>query len=107
MLIQSIGIKDIQTPIKVLEKGGGLQATIATISIQASMPGTRDKSCVDVFTSALNNSLGEISVGFRISQIQENSGEGATGDEPLYRKAPVTKTRSLMEYGCVFRQGRR
>jgi GTP cyclohydrolase I len=113
MLIQSIGIKDIQTPIKVLEKGGGLQATIATISIQASMPGTRDKSCVDVFTSALNNSLGEISVASFsriLSEIQEKlQAKGARLEMsfPFFieKRAPVTGTRSLMEYECTFSGG--
>lgn len=62
MHIQSVGIKDIQVPVRVLEKGGGLQDTVATISIQASMPGRRNDSCVDIFTTALNDSLGEISV---------------------------------------------
>lgn len=113
MHIQSVGIKDIQVPVRVLEKGGGLQDTVATISIQASMPGSQNNSCVEVFTSALNDSLGAISVtSFSgiLSEIQEKLKSRAARLEmsfPFFieKKAPVTKTRSLMEYDCTFSGG--
>ena len=113
MHIQSVGIKDIQIPVRVLEKGGGLQNTVATISIQASMPGRRNDSCVEVFTSALNDSLGEISVASFsriLSQIQEKLQSKAARLEMTFpffieKKAPVSHTRSLMEYDCSFSGG--
>ncbi len=113
MHIQSVGIKDIQIPVRVLEKGGGLQNTVATISIQASMPGRRNDSCVEVFTSALNDSLGEISAASFsriLSQIQEKLQSKAARLEMTFpffieKKAPVSHTRSLMEYDCTFSGG--
>ena len=114
MLIHSVGIKDIQTPVKVLEKGGGLQDTIATISIQATMPTANPpSSCVDAFTSALNGSLGKISVttfSKILADVQERLQARSARLEmsfPFFieKKAPVTRTRSLMEYECTFSGG--
>jgi GTP cyclohydrolase I len=113
MLIHSVGIKDIQTPVKVLEKGGGLQDTVATISIQASMPATGNSSCVDAFTSSLNGALGEISVASFskiLADVQRRLKARSARLEmsfPFFieKKAPVSRTRSLMEYGCTFSGG--
>lgn len=113
MHIQVVGIKNIQTPVKVLEKGGGLQHTIATISMQASMPSSKRESCVETFTSVLNRSMDQLSViSFHkiLSDVQESLGSQSARLEMSFpyfieKQAPVTGTRSLMEYECKFTGG--
>lgn len=113
MHIHVVGIKNIHTPVKVLEKGGGLQHTIANISMQASLPGAKRESCVETFTRVLNRSLGELSVeSFHriLSDVQESLSSRSARLEMTFpyfieKKAPVTGTRSLMEYCCTFSGG--
>ncbi len=108
--IQVVGIKDIQLPIKVMEKGGSLQNTVATVGLQVNMPGQHRESCVSVFTSALNRYNGEISINnfskLLIDLTQTLNAESAkmTMTFPYFieKKAPITGTRGLMEYTCTF-----
>lgn len=108
--IQAVGIKDIQLPVRIREKNGGLQNTVATVSMQACMPGSYRESCVTVFTQALNKYMDEMSVTIFSTLLEEVRGalkaESASivMSFPYFieKKAPVTGTRSLMEYNCTF-----
>lgn len=108
--IQTVGIKDIQLPVRIREKNGGLQNTVATVSMQACMPGSYRESCVTVFTQALNKHMDEMSVTIFSTLLEEVRGalkaESASivMSFPYFieKKAPVTGTRSLMEYNCTF-----
>ena len=108
--IQTVGIKDIQLPVRIREKNGGLQDTVATVSMQASMPGSYRDSCVTVFTQALNKYMDEMSVTIFSTLLEEVrralQAESASivMSFPYFieKKAPVTDTRSLMEYNCTF-----
>jgi len=113
MHIHVVGIRNIHTPVKVLEKGGGLQHTIATINLQASLPRANRESCVDTFTSVLNRSLDKLSVvSFHriLKDVQESLNSESARLEMTFpyfieKQAPVTRTRSLMEYCCTFSGG--
>jgi GTP cyclohydrolase I len=108
--IQTVGIKDIQLPVRIREQNGGLQDTVATVGMQACMPGSYRESCVTVFTQALNNYMDEMSVTIFSTLLEEVRGalkaESATivMSFPYFieKKAPVTGTHSLMEYNCTF-----
>jgi GTP cyclohydrolase IB len=108
--IEAVGIKDIQLPVRILEKNGGLQNTVATVSMQARMPGARRESCVSVFTSSLNRYMDEMSVTIFSTLLEEVrvalNAESASivMSFPFFieKKAPVTGTPSLMEYNCTF-----
>ena len=108
--IQTVGIKDIQMPVRIREKNGGLQDTVATVSMQACLPGAYRDSCVTVFTRALNKYMDEMSVTIFSTLLEEVRGtlqaESASivMSFPYFieKKAPVTGTRSLMEYNCTF-----
>lgn len=110
MRIQTAGIKDIQIPVRIREKGGGLQNTVATVQMQASMPSSHRESCVDIFTSALNKYMDEMSVTIfsellnEVKEALNAESAGLTMTFPYFieKKAPVTATRSLMEYSCIF-----
>lgn len=109
--IQVVGIKNIQIPIRVRERGGGFQNTVGTITLQVSMPGERRGGCVTVFTAALNTYMDAISItnfSRLLKEVKETlNAERAelTMDFPYFieKKAPVTGTRSLMEYRCTFK----
>lgn len=110
MKIQSVGIKDIQIPVRIREKNGGLQNSVATVSLQASMPGEYRESCVITFTSVLNKYMDELSVtNFPdlLAEVKEGLRAESARVEMSFpyfieKKAPVTETRSLMEYECSF-----
>ncbi|HIP82213.1 MAG TPA: GTP cyclohydrolase I FolE2 [Desulfocapsa sulfexigens] len=110
MKIQSVGIKDIQIPVRIREKNGGLQNSVATVSLRASMPGEYRESCVITFTSVLNKYMDELSVtNFPdlLAEVKEGLRAESARVEMSFpyfieKKAPVTKTRSLMEYECSF-----
>lgn len=113
MHIHVVGIKNIQTPVKVKKKDGGLQSTIATISMQASLPSSHKESCVKTFTRVLNRSLGELSVesfALILAEVQRSLNSQSARLEMTFpyfieKKAPVTDTRSQMEYDCTFSGG--
>jgi len=113
MHIQTVGIKDIQLPVRIREKGGGLQNTVATVRMQASMPRQYRESCVDIFTSALNRYMDEMSVTIFSELLQEvrnalnakSAQLAMTFPYFVEKKAPVSGTRSLMEYSCSFAGG--
>jgi len=108
--IEAVGIKDIQLPVRIREKNGGLQNTVATVSMQARMPGTHRESCVSVFTTTLNRYMDEMSVTIFSTLLEEIrvalNAESASivMSFPFFieKKAPVTGTPSLMEYNCTF-----
>ena len=110
MKIQSVGIKNIQTPVRIREKSGGLQNSVATVSLQASMPGEYRESCVITFTSVLNKYMDELSVtNFPdlLTEVKDGLRAESARVEMSFpyfieKKAPVTATRSLMEYECSF-----
>ncbi len=110
MHIQTVGIKDIQIPVKVQEKSGGLQDTVAKVTMQASMPRQYRDNCVDIFTTALNKYMNSMSVAI-FSQLLNEVKEALNAQSArlemsfpyfIEKKAPVTSTLSLMEYGCSF-----
>ena len=108
--IEAVGIKDIKLPVRIREKNGGLQNTVATVSMQARMPGAYRESCVTVFTQALNKYMDEMSVTIFSTLLEEVRGNLQAESASIVmsfpyfieKKAPVTGTRSLMEYNCTF-----
>jgi GTP cyclohydrolase IB len=108
--IQTVGIKDIKLPVRIREKKGGLQDSVATVSLQAAMPKEYRESCVGVFTAALNRYMDEMSVTIfsqLLNEIKTTLKAKSARVEMSFpyfieKKAPVSHTRSLMEYSCAF-----
>lgn len=113
MHIQTVGLKGIKTPVRVKEKSGELQNTIATISMRADLDDGQKTNCVETFTSILNQSLGEISVesfSFVLERVKEKLHAKSVRLEMTFpyfinKKAPISNTHSLMEYSCTFSDG--
>lgn len=110
MKLQSVGIKDFICPISIREKNGSLQQTVANISMKAAMPHHARESCVSVFTTVLHNYKEDISARIfpeLLAEIKEKLQAVKAVIEMRFpyfisKKAPVSKTASLMEYECTF-----
>jgi GTP cyclohydrolase I len=113
MHIQTVGLKGLKTPVRVKEKGGKLQHTIATISMRARLAEGHKDNCVETFTSILNEYLGELSVtsfSSILTRLQQELRAKSVRLEMTFpyfidKKAPVSDTHSLMEYDCGFSGG--
>lgn len=113
MHIQTVGLKGLKTPVRVKEKGGSLQNTIATISMRARLSESHRDNCVEIFTSVLNDYLGELSVtsfSSILARLKEDLQAKSVRLEMTFpyfidKKAPVSDTHSLMEYACGFSGG--
>jgi GTP cyclohydrolase I len=113
MHTQTVGLKGLKTPIRVKEKSGGLQNTIAEISMQARLKDGNRDNCVTTFTSIINEYLDELSVtsfSSILPRLQDELQAQSVRLEMSFpyfidKKAPVSDTHSLMEYGCTFSGG--
>ena len=63
MSIQTVGIQHFVCPVRIREKGGDLQQTVATVDLLARMPEDRLESCVAVMTALLAEHLPDIHAG--------------------------------------------
>ncbi len=113
MHIQTVGLKGLKAPVRVKEKSGNLQNTIATITMQARLSDGHKDNCVETFTTIINDSLDELSVT-SFSSILTRLKDGLQAKSvrlemsfPYFidKKAPVSDTHSLMEYTCIFSGG--
>jgi GTP cyclohydrolase I len=113
MKLKTAGIKDIKYPIKVREKNGGLQETVARVNLHANMPRRLRETCVSTFIGVLNKYQNDMSVNILpdlLAEIkQELQAESArlemTFPYFIEKKAPISQTKSLMEYTCRFTGG--
>lgn len=113
MHIQTVGLKDLKTPIRVQEKGGGLQNTIADISMRARLLDGSMDNCVETLTTVLDEHIRELSVtsfSSLLSRLQDALRAKSVRLEMTFpyfidKKAPVSDTHSLMEYTCTFSGG--
>jgi len=108
--LQRVGIKEFTCPVSIREKSGAHQHTVATISMNAEMPHHFRESCVSVFTDALQTYKEDISAAILPdllaevkTKLQAEKAE-MTMSFPYFieKKAPVSRTSSLMEYKCSF-----
>lgn len=113
MKLNTVGIKDINYPVTVREKSGGMQQTVASISLQVSLPREYRESCVSTFIEVLNRHQDEMSNRiFRnlLAEVKERLRAESAQVEMTFpyfleKKAPATGTASLMEYTCRFTGG--
>lgn len=113
MNITTAGIENIRYPINVREKSGGHQQTAASLRLQANMPRKYHGTCKATFLAILNKYQDDIRTDIfkpLLSELKtELQAESATIEMTfpyfIEKKAPVTKTASLMEYTCRFTCG--
>ncbi|MEJ2056869.1 MAG: GTP cyclohydrolase FolE2 [Desulfofustis sp.] len=110
MTIHWAGIKNIKLPIKVMQKNGSIQNTIAKISLQAQIPKPLQPNCIASITAIINRYIDKIAVSeFQdlLLDVQRFFQADSTTIDMIFpyfieKQAPVTSTSGLMEYRCTF-----
>ena len=108
--INKVGIKSIRHPVKVLDKCGGVQYTIAMFNMYVGLPHNFKGTHMSRFVEILNSQEREISVESFETMLREMVVllEAETGqieiNFPYFinKEAPVSKVMSLMDYEVSF-----
>lgn len=106
LAINKVGIKSIRHPIRVLDKGSGVQHTIAVFNMYVGLPHNFKGTHMSRFVEILNEHEREISVESFESILREmvRRLEAETGHMEMTfpyfinKKAPVSGVESLMDY---------
>jgi len=108
--INKVGIKSVRHPVKVLDKSGGVQHTIASFNMYVGLPHNFKGTHMSRFVEILNSHEREISVEsyeIMLRQMVEKL-EAKTGhlemSFPYFinKEAPVSKVKSLLDYDVTF-----
>ncbi len=108
--IDKVGIKDIRHPVRVRDRGGIEQHTVATFNMYVYLPHSFKGTHMSRFVQILNNHEREISVGsfkdmlVEMSQRLESEAGHIEMRFPFFvnKKAPVTGVESLLDYDVSF-----
>jgi GTP cyclohydrolase I len=108
--INKVGIKSIRHPVKVLDKSGGVQHTIANFNMYVGLPHNFKGTHMSRFVEILNTHEREISVESFESMLREMvvKLEAKTGhlemSFPYFinKEAPISKVKSLLDYEVSF-----
>ncbi len=104
--INKVGIKSIRHPVKVLDKNGGVQHTVATFNMYVGLPHNFKGTHMSRFVELLNTNEREFSVENFESMLRNmvERLEAETGLIEMHfpyfiaKEAPVSGVRSLMDY---------
>jgi GTP cyclohydrolase IB len=110
LAIDKVGIKSIRHPVKVLDKGCGIQHTIATFNMYVGLPHNFKGTHMSRFVEILNGHEREISVENFPTMLREMVKllEAETGhiemNFPYFinKTAPISGVQSLMDYDVTF-----
>ena len=108
--INKVGIKDMQHPIRVRERDGGNQHTIAKFSMYVNLPHNFKGTHMSRFVEILNDHEGEISVPTfqamlpRMTELLEAQAGHIEMSFTYFmtKRAPVSGVASLMDYQVTF-----
>ena len=108
--INKVGVKDIRYPITVLDKYEGIQHTVASVNMYVDLPHHFKGTHMSRFVEILNKYRGSISIEIFSKILNEMKVKLRAKTAHLeiefpyfiQKKAPVTKSKSLMEYRCRF-----
>jgi GTP cyclohydrolase I len=106
LAIDRVGIKAIRHPVKVLDRSGGIQHTIAVFNMYVGLPHNFKGTHMSRFVEILNGQEREISVENFPKMLLEMVGklEAVTGHVEMSfpyfisKAAPVSGVQSLMDY---------
>src|SRR5262245_7166165 len=110
LAIDQVGIKAIRHPIRVAERSGGVQNTVATFNMYVGLPHQFKGTHMSRFVEILNAHEREISVDtFKlmldemVDRLEAQSGHIEMQFPYFVNKAaPVSKVKSLMDYEVTF-----
>lgn len=108
--IDRVGIKAIRHPIKVADKGGGVQHTVAVFNMYVNLPHNFKGTHMSRFVEILNDNEREISVESfeNILQTMMKKLETVSGHIEMTfpyfvdKSAPVSGVKSLLDYEVTF-----
>jgi len=108
--IQKVGIKNVQYPIKVLDKKNRTQATVATINLYADLPQHFKGTHMSRFIEVVNQYYVDISMHNFMDMLEEIRSSlqarraYAEVSFPYFieKTAPVSGERSMMGYTCEY-----
>jgi len=108
--INKVGIKSIRHPVKVLDKNGGVQHTIAVFNMYVGLPHNFKGTHMSRFVEILNTHEREVSVENFESMLRDMVVllEAETGHVEMSfpyfinKEAPISKVNSLMDYDVSF-----
>jgi GTP cyclohydrolase IB len=108
--IDKVGIKDIRHPVRVKDRGGVEQHTVATFNMYVYLPHNFKGTHMSRFVQILNHQERELSVGSFKEMLSEMSRrlESEAGHIemrfPFFvsKSAPVTGVESLLDYEVTF-----
>ncbi len=110
LAIDKVGIKSIRHPVRVADKDGGIQHTIATFNMYVELPHNFKGTHMSRFVEILNQHEREISIQSFHNMLKEMGQrlEAETGHIEMAfpyfinKRAPVTGVESLMDYQVTF-----
>jgi GTP cyclohydrolase I len=108
--IDKVGIKDIRHPVRVRDRGGGEQHTVATFNMYVNLPHDFKGTHMSRFVEILNNHEYEITIdSFKqmLHEMTQRLEAGAGHIEMSFpyfvtKRAPVSEVRSLVDYQVTF-----
>jgi len=108
--INKVGIKDIRHPVRVADRTGGEQHTIANFNMYVNLPHNFKGTHMSRFVEILNNHEREITVkSFKemmvemTERLEADSGHVEMSFPYFVNKtAPVSNVQSLMDYDVTF-----
>jgi len=106
----NVGICDFTCPVRIPEKSGGIQQTVASISLSAKRPASQTEAPVGTMLTLLFAHLPDIHSGIFSALLQAVQSSLKASEACLEmrfpyfiaKKAPISNTTSLMEYQCAF-----
>ncbi len=110
MKLTVVGVENIRCPIKIRERDGGRQSTVADLSLRARMPSETRETCLTTVRAIINKYQDDINPGIFpriVAELRTELQADAAQIEMTFpyfieKQAPITKTSSLMEYTCRF-----
>ena len=108
--IDKVGIKDIRHPVRIADRNGGEQHTVATFNLYVDLPHNFKGTHMSRFVEILNRHEREISVkSFRemLSEVTDRL-EAEVGHVEMRfpyfmtKQAPVSKVESVLDYDVSF-----
>jgi GTP cyclohydrolase I len=108
--IDKVGIKSIRHPIRIAERGGGEQHTVADFNMYVNLPHNFKGTHMSRFVAILNNHEREITVNSFRQMLAEMTDrlEAESGHIEMRfpyfinKTAPVSGVQSLMDYDVTF-----
>ena len=110
LAINKVGIKSIRHPVKVLDRSGGVQHTVATFNMYVGLPHNFKGTHMSRFVEILNSREREISVEAFEPMLRDmvQRLEAETGHVEMTfpyfvnKSAPISGVESLMDYEVTF-----